>query len=86
MSRPKKIALFLLMLALAVPIPMQCGHQMYGCATAPDPSGTYYTYYEIEPLGVTLVETFIGMNLQIYYWAGREAHSIGSKEDNMFEV
>jgi hypothetical protein len=77
MSKPKKIVLVILAIALAVPIPMQCGHLYYGCATAPDPGGTYYTYYEIEPLGVTLVETLTRMNLQVYYWAGRETHSIG---------
>jgi hypothetical protein len=76
MSRAKKIILLILALMLAVPIQMQCGHLYYSCATAPDPGGTYRTYYEVEPLGITLIETLIGTNLQIYYWSGHEEHSI----------
>ncbi len=67
----------LLVLVLAIPIRMPCGHLNYTCATAPDQGGVYYTYYEIEPLGITLLETAIGSNLQIYYSSGQDAHMAG---------
>lgn len=77
MTRKTKGFIVVLALALlALPVQMQCGHLLYGCATAPNPGGMYYTYYEVEPLGVTLIETLIGTNLHIYYWSGQEGHSI----------
>jgi hypothetical protein len=76
MNRAWKIVLLFLALVLAFPVPMPCGHVFYSCATAPDPDGTYYTSYEVEPLGITLVETLIGTNLQVYYWSGSAAHSL----------
>lgn len=78
MSKGKKLALICAVAFLLLPVRMQCGHLFYGCATAPDGSGTYYTSYEVEPLGITLVETLIGVNLRIYYWRGEDAHFIGS--------
>ena len=74
----KRIILLLILFALVLPVHMTCGHLFYGCATAPDPSGYYYTYYEVEPLGITLFETIIQTNLRIYYWSGRDTHFIGS--------
>lgn len=76
MHRARKIALLVLALLLAIPIPMTCGHLFYGCASAPDPAGIYRTYYEIEPLGITMLETLIGTNLYIYYWSGYEEHAL----------
>ena len=78
MSKRKKILLWAAALILLLPVHMQCGQILYGCATAPDNSGYYYTSYEVEPLGVTLVETLIGSNLRIYYWRGKDAHFIGN--------
>lgn len=77
--RRKAIGIFLLVvvaLLLAFPVRMPCGHLFYACATAPDATNTYYTYYEIEPLGITVLETLIGTNLQIAYWSGSEGHSL----------
>ncbi len=76
MERTRKVVLVVLILILALPVPMPCGHVFYSCATAPDPDGTYYTSYEVEPLGITLLETMIGTNLQLYYWSGSVAHSL----------
>ena len=76
MKRLRKFILIGLILILAIPIQMQCGNLFYGCATAPGPDGIYYTYYEVEPLGITLIETLTRVNLYIYYWSGEQAHSI----------
>ena len=77
--RRKTVGIFLLVvvaLLLAFPLHIGCGHLLYACVTAPDDTGTFYTYYEIEPLGITVVETLIGTNLGIAYWSGREGHSL----------
>ena len=76
MSRKKKIILVVIALILLLPLHIPCGNLYYDCGTAPDPSGTYYTYYELEPLGITVIESFIQKNLHIYYWSGNDAHPI----------
>ena len=78
-NKKKRIILLIVLLILAIPLRVQCGHLFYGCATAPDASGYYYTYYEVEPLGITLVETVIQTNLRIYYWSGEQAHFFGTQ-------
>ncbi|HMU91783.1 MAG TPA: hypothetical protein PLD33_04855 [Anaerolineales bacterium] len=77
MNRGRRIILIVAVILALIPVPMTCGHMFYGCATGPDMSGNYYTYYEVEPLGITLIETLIMTNLKIYYWSGKEAHFIG---------
>jgi hypothetical protein len=75
----KTIGIFLLVAAallLAFPVRMTCGHPSYSCVTAPDTTGTYYTYYEIEPLGITALEALIGTNLRVAYWSGSEGHPL----------
>ena len=74
MSRKKKIILIVAGLILLIPVHVQCGHLLYGCVTAPDPSGYYTTVYELEPFGITVVETIIGVNLHLYYWRGEDEH------------
>ncbi|MBI3162089.1 MAG: hypothetical protein HYZ23_06250 [Chloroflexi bacterium] len=77
MSRKKKIWAAIAALILLLPMRVTCGNMFYGCATAPDTDGYYYTYYEVEPLGITLVESLIQTNLRVYYWRGKDAHFIG---------
>ncbi|MCL4529446.1 MAG: hypothetical protein M1282_08540 [Chloroflexi bacterium] len=79
MNRRYKIILIVLiamLLILAIPVRVECGVIGYACATGPDPSGTYYTYYEIKPLGITAIETIIHQDLGLYYSSGNQAHSV----------
>jgi len=69
------IILIAVLLILAIPVRVECGVTGYACATAPDSSGTYYTYYEIKPLGITAIETVIHQDLGLYYSSGNQAHS-----------
>ena len=73
----KRIVIFCVALLLAMPLHVTCGNLFYACATAPDESGNYYTYYEIQPLGITLLEVIVQTNLPIYYTSGQEAHFLG---------
>jgi hypothetical protein len=60
--------------ALAFPVRISCGQINYACATAPDPvTSEYRLYYEWEPLAVTMLETLVGENFQIYYSSGHDA-------------
>lgn len=61
---------------LLLPVPMTCGHQFYTCTPAPDANGTIRRYYEVEPLGITLLETLLGDNLRIYYTSGYEVEQV----------
>jgi hypothetical protein len=42
------------------------------CATAVDARGNVHFYYEIEPLGVYIAETFTGSNIRLYYQSGED--------------
>ncbi len=70
------IVLIVALLILAIPVRIECGVTGYACATGPDPSGNYYTYYEVKPLGLAVLESMIGTDLHIFYSSGNEAHSI----------
>ena len=70
------VVLIVVFLILAIPVRVECGVIGYACATGPDPSGTYYTYYEIKPLGITAIETIIHQDLGLYYSSGNQAHSV----------
>lgn len=75
----KKTRLVLLILCLCAflfPALIQCGSPGAVCATAPDEQGYYYTFYEIEPLGIALIEGILRLPLPIYYYRGEVAHSI----------
>ena len=71
------LGVLVLVIVLALTVRTPCGQIHYSCATAPDQGGVYYTYYEVEPLGITLLETAIGTNLGIYYSSGQDAHMAG---------
>ena len=42
------------------------------CATAVDAQGNVHYYYEVEPLGVYIAETFTGSNIRLYYQSGED--------------
>ncbi len=78
------IAVVLVIGVLAVPIKQRCGAPGYVCATAPDAQGNIHYYYEIEPLGILLIEYEIeplgvlftenvtGSNVPFYYTSGED--------------
>ncbi|MGO9351786.1 MAG: hypothetical protein ACLP3C_13530 [Mycobacterium sp.] len=51
---------------LAIPLQVRCGAPGLACATAVDAWGDIHFYYEVEPLGVYVAETFMGSNLRLY--------------------
>jgi hypothetical protein len=66
-------------LALAVvlillPVKVTCGTAAPGwtCLPAPDPSGYSDVYYEIEPLGIALIERVKGTNVPLFYHSGHD--------------
>lgn len=77
MNKRRKTIFILLALLALLPVKIQCGQIFSGCAY-PGPDNQYYTSYEVEPLGITLIETLTGTNLRIYYWRGEDAHFIGN--------
>jgi hypothetical protein len=52
------------------PVRVTCGTPEATCRTAPDAQGVSFVYYEIEPLGVMLIEQVTRSNIPIYYTAG----------------
>lgn len=58
--------------ALAIPIKARCGAPGYSCATAVDAQGNVHYYYEVEPLGVYLIEIITGSNIRFYYQSGED--------------
>jgi hypothetical protein len=66
------IAVVLVIAVLAVPVRVRCGAPGYSCATALDAQGNIHYYYEIEPLGVYLLEIITGSNIRFFYKSGEE--------------
>ncbi|MBY0387273.1 hypothetical protein [Mycobacterium pseudokansasii] len=62
----------LLIAALAMPIKQRCGTPSRSCASTMDPNGNVHYYYEVEPLGVFLLEMITGTNIRWYYTSGEE--------------
>jgi hypothetical protein len=62
----------LVIAALAIPIKARCGAPGYSCATAVDAQGNVHYYYEVEPLGVYLIEIITGSNIRFYYQSGED--------------
>lgn len=69
-------AAILALLILLFPVHVTCGAPDYACATAPDQNGIFHTYYEVEPLGVMMLETIMHTNLPLFYWSGNEGHPV----------
>jgi hypothetical protein len=79
----QKLALLLVALslcccgsALFFPVKIPCGKIGYTCLPAPDPNGFVSVYYEVEPLGITVIETVLGTNLRVAYSKGYDRRKI----------
>ena len=66
------IALAVAVALLAIPVKARCGAPGLACATAIDAQGNVHYYYEVEPLGVYIAETFTGSNIRFYYQSGED--------------
>lgn len=66
------VAVVLVTAALAMPIKQRCGTPGRTCAATLDAHGYAHYYYEIEPLGVFIVESIFGTNIRMSYTSGEE--------------
>ena len=66
----------LVIAVLAFPIKARCGAPGLACATAVDAQGNVHYYYEVEPLGVYIAETFTGSNIRLYYRKGEDLEKV----------
>ena len=66
------LAVVLAMALLAIPTKVRCGAPGLACATAVDAQGNIHYYYEVEPLGVYLLEIVSGSNIRLYYRSGED--------------
>jgi hypothetical protein len=64
------IAVAVLMGLLSWPVKYVCPNGP--CSTAPDAEGYIHRYYEVQPLGVVLVENILGKNFALVYSEGVE--------------
>lgn len=72
MRRIWVVVVILVLVALLFPVHTRCGAANYACAIPPDDSGRVGYYYEIEPLGITLLENVAGRNFRMFYSSGTE--------------
>jgi hypothetical protein len=72
------IAVVLVIAVLAMPVKVRCGAPGYSCATALDAQGNVHYYYEVEPLGVYLLEIITGSNIRFFYKSGDELVKVRS--------
>jgi hypothetical protein len=70
------IAVVLLIAAPAIPIKARCAAPGYSCATAVDSQGNVQYYYELEPLGVYLLEIITGSNIRLYCQSGEDLEKV----------
>jgi hypothetical protein len=66
------LVVVLMLAVLAIPVKQRCDAPGVSCATALDAQGNVHYYYEVEPLGVYLVETITGSNIHFYYMSGED--------------
>jgi hypothetical protein len=66
------IAIIVVIAVLALPVKQRCGAPGLSCATAVDAQGDIHYYYEVEPVGVYILEIIIGSNIRFYYKSGEE--------------
>jgi hypothetical protein len=66
------IAVVVVIGVLALPVKQRCGHPNHTCATAPDEQGYIHYYYEMKPLGVSVLESLTGAVISLHYSAGTE--------------
>jgi hypothetical protein len=70
------IAVVLGIAVLAFPVKVRCGAPGLACATAVDAQGNVHYYYEVEPIGVYVAETFSGSNIRLYYRSGEDLEKV----------
>jgi hypothetical protein len=70
------IAIAVALAFLAIPAKVRCGAPGLACATAVDAHGNIHYYYEVEPLGVYLLETVSGSNIRLYYRSGEDLEKV----------
>lgn len=70
------LAIVTFMLFLLIPISVPCGSPGATCATAPV-NNVYYTYSEMEPFGIYLLEK-IGVLTNFKYSAKTEEHKLNT--------
>ena len=70
------IAVALAIAVLAFPVKVRCGAPGLACATAVDAQGNVHYYYEVEPIGVYVAETFSGSNIRLYYRSGEDLEKV----------
>jgi hypothetical protein len=70
------IAAVLAIAVLAFPVKVRCGAPGLACATAVDAQGNVHYYYEVEPIGVYVAETFTGSNIRLYYQSGEDLEKV----------
>ena len=70
------LAVVLAMALLAIPTKVRCGAPGLACATAVDAQGNIHYYYEVEPLGVYLLEIVSGSNIRLYYRSGEDLEKV----------
>ncbi len=70
------IVVLLLIAMLALPTKQRCGAPGLTCATALDAHGYAHYYYEVEPVGVYLVEIITGSNIRLFYGSGEDLERV----------
>ena len=70
------IAAVAVLATLAVPIKQRCGAPGRSCATAVDVDGNVHYYYEVEPLGIFVIEVVTGTNIPLFYTRGEEIEKV----------
>ncbi|GBG37620.1 hypothetical protein MmonteBS_19920 [Mycobacterium montefiorense] len=70
--RTAVIAVVALIAVLSIPVKQRCGAPGIWCAAAVDSQGYAHYYYEVEPLGVYLVEIVTGSNSRLFYESGED--------------
>jgi hypothetical protein len=67
----RSVVIFVIVAVLVLlPVKTSCGVTGFLCLRPPDEQGKVSSYYEIEPLGIKIVELFWQRNLGIFYTSG----------------
>ncbi|MBZ4632047.1 hypothetical protein GBP94_22020 [Mycobacterium avium subsp. hominissuis] len=65
-------AVVLLVCLAAFPDKIRCGHPGAACATAPDAQGYVHFSYVVKPFGISLLESFTGVDVPFEYSSGED--------------
>ena len=64
------IIIIIMFVLVLLPIKITCGAPGLLCASGVDSFGRIHYYYEIEPLGISLLEHITQKNIPLYYHSG----------------